>query len=224
MGEGYPESIEPFSFVPFAALPEIAEDLGLEPGHTLVDLGCGRGGIGLWLAARTRSDLIGVDSSRVAIADARRRAHPRRLPQYGSTEFVVADAARTGLAGGCAHALICVDVLQLVTDPDLLMQEIARLLRSDGALVLTTWEGSDAAPDRFPRGIASLLTGVGLVNIEVREHPDWLQRQLSIYSQAIERAAVGEADDAMVDLANEGRSWQSICQQVRRISVTARFG
>lgn len=224
MGEDYPESIEPFSFVPFGALSELAAALELGPGQTLVDLGCGRGGIGLWVATRTGSDLIGVDSSRVAIADARRRAHQRRLPQHRSTEFVVADAARTGLGDSCADGLICVDVLQLVTDPELLVQEIARLLRPGGALVLTTWEGSGAAPDRFPRRIASLLTRVGLVDIKVREHPDWLQRQLSIYSHAIERVAAGEADDAIVDLADEGRTWQSICHHVRRVSATARSG
>jgi len=46
----------------------------LAPGQTLVDLGCGRGGPGLWLAREAGALLIGVDFSPVAADQATHRA------------------------------------------------------------------------------------------------------------------------------------------------------
>jgi hypothetical protein len=45
-----PLEIEPYSFVSVGLLGHVADALGLSPGTTLVDLGCGRDGPGLWLA------------------------------------------------------------------------------------------------------------------------------------------------------------------------------
>lgn len=219
LGEGYPETIEPFSFVPFSSLTDIAATLTVGSGQTLVDLGCGRGGIGLWLAHRIGSDLIGVDSSSVAVTDARGQASQH--PWLGSARFVVADVARTGLVSGCASALMCVDVLQLVPDPEVVVKEMGRLLRPGGVLVLTTWEGLNGAPDRFPRQIAPMMESAGLVDVEVTERGEWLRRQFEIYSRAMEFTALGETDNAVRDLAREGRNWESIRPFVRRVSVTA---
>src|SRR6266478_6054807 len=44
-----PPQIEPFSFVSVGLLRHVAQALDLSPGQTFVDLGCGRGGPGLWL-------------------------------------------------------------------------------------------------------------------------------------------------------------------------------
>lgn len=121
LGEGYPKTIEPFSFVPFSSLTDIAATLTVGSGQTLVEMGCGRGGIGLWLAHRIGSDLVGVDSSSVAVADARQQASQH--PWLGSARLVVADVAGTGLVSGCASALMCVDILQLVPDPEVLVTD-----------------------------------------------------------------------------------------------------
>jgi len=69
-----PVEIEPFSFVSAALLDHVAAALGLSPGQTLVDLGCGRGGPGLWLARQAGAFLVGVDFSAVAIEQASQRA------------------------------------------------------------------------------------------------------------------------------------------------------
>ena len=53
-----PQEIEPYSFVSVGLLGHVADALGLSPGTTLVDLGCGRGGPGLWLAQARGARLI----------------------------------------------------------------------------------------------------------------------------------------------------------------------
>ena len=69
-----PPEIEPFSFVSRNLLDHVAAALALSPGTSLVDLACGRGGPGMWLAKTTGADLTGVDFSPVAVEQATQRA------------------------------------------------------------------------------------------------------------------------------------------------------
>src|ERR1700759_5646860 len=57
--------------VPAEAVPELAEELRLRPGCTLLDLACGRGAYGLLVARQTGTPLIGVDFSAQALTEAR---------------------------------------------------------------------------------------------------------------------------------------------------------
>ena len=47
----FPAGVQPFSLVPRRGLDRVLAELRLEPGDHLVDLCCGRGGIGLWFAS-----------------------------------------------------------------------------------------------------------------------------------------------------------------------------
>src|SRR5207248_36766 len=54
-----PPQVEPFSFVSAGLLRHVARALDLSsPGQMLADLGCGRGGPGLWLARETGASLV----------------------------------------------------------------------------------------------------------------------------------------------------------------------
>src|ERR1700748_859245 len=57
--------------VPAEAIPELAEELRLTPGSTLLDLACGRGAYGLLIAQKTGTSLIGVDFSAQVLTEAR---------------------------------------------------------------------------------------------------------------------------------------------------------
>ena len=60
--------------VPAEAIPELAGELRLRPGDTLLDLACGRGAYGLLIAQNAGASLIGVDFSAQALAEAREQA------------------------------------------------------------------------------------------------------------------------------------------------------
>ena len=79
-GEDYPAEVEPFSPCSWSLLSSLVGALRLPPGATLVDLGCGRGGPGLWLARAMNARLVGIDWSAVAVEFAAQRAPPRPTP------------------------------------------------------------------------------------------------------------------------------------------------
>jgi SAM-dependent methyltransferase len=110
-----PPEIEPYSFVSVALLGHLADALALSPGTTLVDLGCGRGGPGLWLAQSRGAALIGVDFSAVAVQQATDRA--ARFGLATQARFMVGDLAATGLADGVADAVVSIDALHFAADP-----------------------------------------------------------------------------------------------------------
>jgi len=86
----FPPGVEPFSLVPRQGLDRVLAELRLGPGDHLIDLCCGRGGIGLWFAGVSGACLTGVDFSPGAIAQASRRAEAF-VPRSRSS-FVVAGA------------------------------------------------------------------------------------------------------------------------------------
>jgi len=134
-----PPEIEPYSFVSVALLDHLGDALALSPGTTLVDLGCGRGGPGLWLAQSRGATLIGVDFSAVAVQQATDRAALFGLAERA--RFVVGDLASTGLVDGVADAVVSVDALHFAADPTAAAREARRLLRPGGRLVLATSPG-----------------------------------------------------------------------------------
>src|SRR5919106_1751074 len=75
-----------------------------DKGRTLLDLGCGRGGLGRWLARELNCRLIGIDSSRVAIDEA--RAMTAIEPEASRPELQVADLAATNLEDKSVAAIV----------------------------------------------------------------------------------------------------------------------
>jgi ubiquinone/menaquinone biosynthesis C-methylase UbiE len=214
----FPAHVEPFSMVPREGLERVLMELRLEPGDHLVDLCCGRGGIGLWFASETGARLTGVDWSPWAIADAARRAE--LFVPAGQASFVVADAADTSLLERSADAVVCIDALQLVEDKDGLLSEIGRLLRPGGRAVLTTWERLGSEPERLPTDAAALVQAAGLRLLVREERPDWLERQEALFERVVDEDSES-AEPALRSLAEEGRRFLSRTSPVRRLLLVA---
>jgi predicted TPR repeat methyltransferase len=81
MGEQYPVEVAASSSCDFTLLGTMVTRLCLRPGQVLADIGCGTGGVGLWLARALALRLTGVDVSPTAIELA--AAPPPRLPPPG---------------------------------------------------------------------------------------------------------------------------------------------
>lgn len=137
-GEQYPSEIAPNSGCPWQLLGLMVTTLRPAPGSTIVDLGCGLGGPGLWLARATGTRLVGVDWSSAAVEIANGRA-PSWLPPERA-EFHIATFDDTRLGDACADAVISVDALALAPDPTAAFTEVRRILRPGGRLLFTAAE------------------------------------------------------------------------------------
>jgi ubiquinone/menaquinone biosynthesis C-methylase UbiE len=145
MVDQYPDEVDPFSSCCWWLLGQLVAGLRLTPGGTLVDLGCGRGGPGLWLARALSAHLVAVDFSPVAIELTRSRA-PAFLAD-GRVAFRVAEFSSTGLGPGTADGVVSVDALPFAPDRDAALREIHRILSADGRLVFTATQNRAMAPD-----------------------------------------------------------------------------
>jgi methylase of polypeptide subunit release factors len=66
LGEEYPDGADPYSWVSRSELDAIS-DVVRATGQALVDVGCGRGGPGLWVAKATGARLVGIDIARAGL-------------------------------------------------------------------------------------------------------------------------------------------------------------
>ena len=109
-GDDYPEEAEPHSFVTKTDLARMAHGLAIGSGSILADLGCGRGGPGLWLARETGADLIGIDQSPTAIEQA-----AQRIPEFGlvgRARFLRGDLCATGLPDQSCDGAVSLSCMQ----------------------------------------------------------------------------------------------------------------
>src|SRR5262252_4047695 len=74
-GAEYPEGVEPYSYVSRSELTRFCREIGINGTGHLLDIGCGRGGPGLWVAANTGARLTGIDIAATALEAAEQRAH-----------------------------------------------------------------------------------------------------------------------------------------------------
>jgi ubiquinone/menaquinone biosynthesis C-methylase UbiE len=217
-----PPEIEPYSFVSVALLGHVADALALSPGKTLVDLGCGRGGPGLWLAQSQDTLLIGVDFSAVAVQQATDRAALFGLADRA--RFVVGDLAATGLADGAADAVVSIDTLHFAVDPTAAAREVLRLLRPGGRLVLTNWQPRSPAdlqlPSRMRIDWAATLRSAGLADVRVESRPEWHDLFTRVFQVALELGDPGE-DVGLASLQDEARRALPMAQLVDRVVGTA---
>jgi ubiquinone/menaquinone biosynthesis C-methylase UbiE len=98
----------------------------LQSGQRILDAGCGPGGNGAWLAQH--GSLVGVDLA----SDALRFVHERRP----HTQPVQASLTELPLASGSFDIAVAITVVTCVPDDQRAVDELARVLRPGGALLL----------------------------------------------------------------------------------------
>ena len=173
--------------VPAEAIPELAGELRLRPGSTLLDLACGRGAYGLLIAQKAGTALIGVDFSAQALTEAREQAARMGV---SNASFRVGELTATGLPGDSVEAVLCTDAIQFPDEPAIAYGEIRRVLTPGGRVVLTCWEPLDRNDERLsPRVRRANLGGglhqAGFTDVEVRDRPSWLAREHALWEQTV---------------------------------------
>jgi len=134
-GDRYPVKVAPFSSCTTELLAELENRLGVNAGDVLVDLGCGAGGVGLWLAENQSLRLIGLDRCSDATTLATTRAGEWNLAH--PADFVTADFNETGLESASADAVFSVDAFTAAADIQLALTEVKRILKPNGVFVFT---------------------------------------------------------------------------------------
>ena len=211
--------------VPAAAIPELTDELRLQPGSTLVDLACGRGAYGLLVAQAAGAALIGVDFSAEAVAEAREQAARMGVPH---ATFQVGELTATGLPDASAEAVLCTDAIQFPDEPALAYEEIRRVLKPGGRVVLTCWEAVDRADERVGvrirrADLAGGLRQAGFTGIEVRDRPAWLAVERTMWGEAV---TLDPGDDpALRSFHDEGvksLEWYELLRRVLAVATKPR--
>jgi arsenite methyltransferase len=115
-----------------------AARLGLSRGDTVLDLGCGPGGITRRLADAVGEEglVVGVDISDEMLA---------RAPSAENIAYYRGDAMRLPFRDGRFDAVCCSALLQLLTDPFAALDRMIDLLAPGGRIaILTTCRGRGA--------------------------------------------------------------------------------
>ena len=176
------------------AIPELADELRLTPGSTLLDLACGRGAYGLLIAQKAGTSLIGVDFSAQALTEAGEQAARMGV---NKASFRTGELTATGLPDACVDAVLCTDAIQFPDEPAIAYSEIRRVLKPGGRVVLTSWEPLDRDDERISPRVRRANLGAGLrqagfTDVEVRDRPAWLEREHALWEEA---TALDPGDD-----------------------------
>jgi len=103
----------------------------LVEGRFALDLGCGTG-YGAAVLAQSARNVLALDVSPESVAFARSRYRTRNM------EFLVADCRQIPLGSETVDTAVCFEVVEHLAEQQALLEEIRRVLRPDGSLVIST--------------------------------------------------------------------------------------
>ena len=195
---------EHLNFATTSDLTRLAADLHLQADERLLDVACGAGGPGLFVARATGAKLVGLDLSSVGTVIAAERAERIGI----DAEFVVASVTTEGAIPDPVDGAMSIDSLQYVPDKHAAFAEIARALKPSGRLAFTAFEldaevvtglpvlGEDPVGDYRP-----VLEAVGLTVEIYQQTPEWEERLTAAYSAVVDADAQlrPEIGDAAMD-------------------------
>ena len=120
-------------------LKELLSQINISKQMKVLDIGCGRGDISLYLAKKAQG-VTGIDYSRHAIKIAKnaKKKFPRNIQK--KTKFYMMNAKRMAFQDNYFDAVFCIDVFEHLYPKELeaVLQEIKRVLKPNGLLFVHT--------------------------------------------------------------------------------------
>jgi SAM-dependent methyltransferase len=144
---GAGEYVEQESFVRASEIRQLAEQAAIGRDVSVLDLCCGLGGPGRFLARELGCHYLGVDANANAVAIARERA--RDLP----CRFEVAEIPP--LPPGTFDVVLLLETMLAFRDKEALLQEVVRALPAGGRFAFTLEEGAPLTESERARMPAS---------------------------------------------------------------------
>lgn len=140
-------------------LDRVASWLGLKPGITLVDIGCGLGYLGYtyWPYFGEGGRYYGIDASPALILDAANAA--RAWAAGGEFQFTAGDAYHLPLPEDFADVTTCQALLIHLDEPERALAEMVRVTKPGGLIVCHE-------PDNVSRRVGGLYSSLPQLDIE----------------------------------------------------------
>lgn len=174
--------------------------------HSVLDVGCGRGGTGAWLRDELGCTVTGVELNPVVAGEARR--HLDRVV-VGDIE----DPAVTAEVGGPFDLVLALELFEHLAEPERFLEQARKLLRPGGAILISTpnvghWSVvEDLLAGRWDYLPVGLLCYTHLRFFTRRTLEDWLEREgltdYTITPQESEESPHLEALEGAVELDRE---------------------
>ncbi|WP_439382796.1 class I SAM-dependent methyltransferase [Amycolatopsis lexingtonensis] len=129
--------------------------LGLEPGHTALDVACGTGRFtrAFGAAVGTGGLAIGLDGARTMLAKAVAEDGP------DSVAYLRADAVRPPLKESTVDGVCCFAALHMFAEPETALDSFARVLKPGGRIVLLTSARRGWQPARLLDSAGGVVSG-----------------------------------------------------------------
>jgi 2-polyprenyl-3-methyl-5-hydroxy-6-metoxy-1,4-benzoquinol methylase len=227
VGDCYPQELQPYSSCTKELLESLADTIRDIKPKRVLDLGCGSGGLSIWLAKVCGCTVVGLDRSFAAIEFARERAEKQGLCEKVS--FEVASFEDIKKLAGSFDMVVSIDALPFAKDECSVLTDLHQCLNKGGQLVFTTRAPLDDSPkfNRLGKAWSKALTASGFGNpVEVMERTGVSEYWASIYHEWIvnesrlRKELSGPVVDLLINEANEvgsrlfdGRSWWLIKAQ-----------
>ncbi len=139
------------------------------PGKKLLDVGCGAGKV-ISLAGKDGFEVLGVEIEEKVAGLAQKNLQKERV----KGKIITGDILKTKLKKEQFDVVVCSEVIEHVDSPEKIIQEIHRLLKKDGILILTTphnqryWTVSDEFAEHKRRFSIKQIKKI-LANFEIKK-------------------------------------------------------
>jgi ubiquinone/menaquinone biosynthesis C-methylase UbiE len=223
-GTEYPAEVEPYSYVTRTELAAMLNELDLSNEHLLIDIGCGRGGPGLWVAAQSRANLLGIDIASTAVTAA--TANAAALGMSDVASFLVGCFESIPAEDSSAQGAMSIDALLFSTNKAAAIGELARVLRPGGRFVATTWDYHSQPIGRPPQvpDHRPLLQSAGFEVVLYEETQNWESNQrriIELLLANVDELAAESGEDPDVIRTDISEMATTIDTMIRRVFIVA---